>query len=135
MAADQPMDPIQEPPPEGGPILGRFARRLLSLGENRLELLTLEVQEARDRMFRDFLLALAVAGFAWMALLAGSVALMVGFWSSSPVVALLGLMGFHAMVGAGLLLLLLRRLRQWQALPDSLEQVRRDRQCLDRFIP
>ncbi|MEY4690392.1 MAG: putative Actinobacterial Holin-X, holin superfamily [Verrucomicrobiota bacterium] len=129
------MDPTQEPFPDNGSILGRFARRLLSLGENRLELLTLEVQEARDRMFRDFLLALAVAGFAWMALLAGSAAFMVRFWTTSPVAALLGLMGFHAMVGAGLLLRLLRRLRQWQALPDSLEQIRRDRQCIDRLIP
>lgn len=129
------MDPSKEPSPDGEPVLGRFARRLLSLGENRLELLALEVQEARDRMFKDFLLALAVAGFVWMALLAGSAALMFQFWTASPVAALLGLMGLHAMLGAGLFLRLRRRLRQWQALPDSLEQVRRDRQCLDRLIP
>ena len=68
-------------------------------------------------------------------LLAGSAALMFQFWTASPVAALLGLMGLHAMLGAGLFLRLRRRLRQWQALPDSLEQIRRDRQCIDRLIP
>jgi len=38
-----------------------LARRLLTLGENRLELLAVEVQEERERLLRAFLLALAVA--------------------------------------------------------------------------
>jgi hypothetical protein len=34
-----------------------FAPRLLTLGENRLELLTVEVQEERERLLDDFLWA------------------------------------------------------------------------------
>ena len=44
-----------------------FARRLLTIGENRLELLTVEVQEERERLLRAFLLALGVAAFGLLA--------------------------------------------------------------------
>src|SRR5450756_2455156 len=38
-----------------------FARRLLTIGENRLELLMVEVQEERERLLHAILLALGVA--------------------------------------------------------------------------
>jgi uncharacterized membrane protein YqjE len=44
-----------------------FARRLLTIGENRLELLTVEVQEERERLLHAFLLALGVAAFGLLA--------------------------------------------------------------------
>ncbi len=44
-----------------------FARRLLTIGENRLELLTVEVQEGRERLLQAFLLALGVAAFGLLA--------------------------------------------------------------------
>jgi uncharacterized membrane protein YqjE len=115
--------------------LKRFSRRLLALGENRLELLTVEVQEGRDRLIQDFLLALAVAGFGMIAVLAGSAALLVLFWTSYALVVLLGLMTVYGAVGVGLFLHLNRRLRAWQALSASLDQLRKDRHCLDQLIP
>ena len=39
----------------------QLARRLLTIGENRLELLTVEVQEERERLLHALLLALGVA--------------------------------------------------------------------------
>ena len=108
------MEPSPESPPDPWQTLSRFVRRLLSLGENRLELLALEVQEGRDRLFKDFLLALAVAGFALLALLAGSAALMMRFWASSPASALLGLTGLYGAISTGLFLWLHRRLRQYK---------------------
>jgi uncharacterized membrane protein YqjE len=39
------------------------ARRLLTIGENRLELFTVEVQEEREHLLHAFLLALGVAAF------------------------------------------------------------------------
>ena len=45
----------------------QFARRLLTIGENRLELLTVEVQEERERLLHAFLLALGVAAFGLLA--------------------------------------------------------------------
>jgi len=44
-----------------------FARRLLTIGENRLELLTVEVQEERERLLYAFLLALGVSAFGLLA--------------------------------------------------------------------
>ena len=38
-----------------------FARRLLTIGENRLELLAVEVQEEREGLLHAILLALGVA--------------------------------------------------------------------------
>lgn len=129
------MEPAQETCAEWVPTLKRFSRRLLALGENRLELLSVEVQEGRDRLIQDLLLALAVAGFAMTALLAGSAALVVLFWTSSALTVLLGLMAVYGAVGVVLFLHLNRRLRAWQALSATLEQLRKDRQCLDRWIP
>jgi uncharacterized membrane protein YqjE len=45
----------------------RFARRLLSIGENRCELLMVEVQEERERFLHAILLALGMAGFGLLA--------------------------------------------------------------------
>jgi uncharacterized membrane protein YqjE len=129
------MEPLNETSSDWGPILKRFSRRLLALGENRLELLTVEVQEGRDRLIQDFLLALAVAGFGMIAVLAGSAALLVLFWTSYALVVLLGLMTVYGAVGVGLFLHLNRRLRAWQALSASLDQLRKDRYCLDQLIP
>jgi uncharacterized membrane protein YqjE len=128
------MEPSLESPAEGWSVLRRLSRRLLSLGENRLELLAVEVREGREQLFSDLLLALSVAGFIFLALLAGSAALLVRVWDSSPSIGLLILMGAHGAIGAGLLFRLRRRLRDWQALPDSLDQLRKDRQCADRHL-
>ena len=48
----------------------RFARRLLTIGENRFELLIVEVQEERARLLRAILLALGVAAFGLLAAIA-----------------------------------------------------------------
>ena len=129
------MEQLNQTGSDWEPILKRFSRRLLALGENRLELLTVEVQEGRDRLIQDFLLALAVAGFGMIAVLAGSAALLVLFWTSYALAVLLGLMTVYGAVGVGLFLHLNRRLRAWQALSASLDQLRKDRQCLDQLIP
>lgn len=129
------MEPVQDIRSDWAPIVKRFSRRLLAMGENRLELLSVEVQEGRDRLIQDLLLALAVAGFSMIALLAGSAALVVLFWASSALTVLLGLMAVYGAVGVVLFLHLNRRLRAWQALSATLDQLRKDRQCLDQWIP
>ena len=59
----------------------QVARRLLTIGENRLELLTVEVQEERDRLLHAVLLALGVAGFGLLAGAAFTGALVVLLWA------------------------------------------------------
>ncbi len=45
----------------------KFVRRLATIGENRLELLAVRVQEERERILHAFLLALGVAAFGLLA--------------------------------------------------------------------
>ncbi len=70
----------------------RFARRLLTIGENRLELLMVEVQEERVRLLRAILVALGVATFGLLAGVALTGTIVVLFWDVSPVAVLLALL-------------------------------------------
>jgi len=110
-----------------------FARRLLTIGENRLELLTAEVQEERERLLHAFLLALGVATFGLLAGLALTAALVVWLWDW-PVTVLLTLTGLYGAAGIFLWWRLTRLLRDWQTLSASLDQLRKDRACLEKTL-
>ena len=111
-----------------------FARRLLTIGENRLELLTVEVQEGREHLLHAFLLALGVAVFGLLACMTLTAAIVVSLWAWSPLAVLLILTGLYGAVGAYLCLRLTGLLRQWQTLPASLDQLRKDRACLEKIL-
>jgi uncharacterized membrane protein YqjE len=112
----------------------QFGRRLLTLLENRLELLTVEVQEERERLLHDLLLALGVAAFGLLAGLSFTAALVVLFWKYSPLTVLLVMTALYTAAGLALCRLLVRRLREWQSFSASLDQLRKDRQCLDQIL-
>ena len=111
-----------------------FARRLLTIGENRLELLTVEVQEERERLLHAFLLALGVAAFGLLAGLTLTAAIVVLLWAWSPVAVLLILTGLYAAAGVCLYRRLTGLLRNWQTLSASLDQLRKDRACLEKIF-
>ena len=111
-----------------------LARRLLTIGENRLELLTVEVQEERDHRLRVFLLALGVSGFGLLASLTLTTAIVVWLWVWSPVAVLLILTGLYAGAGFVLYRRLIRLLRDWQAFSASLDQLRKDRAGLESIL-
>lgn len=110
----------------------RFARRLLTIGENRLELLMVEVQEERERLLRAILLALGVAAFGLLAGVALTGAIVVWLWELSPMVTLLALSTLYGAAAVWLYWRLMLLLRHWQNLPATLEQLRKDRACLER---
>jgi uncharacterized membrane protein YqjE len=110
-----------------------FARRLLTIGENRLELLTVEAQEERDRLLQAFLLALAAAAFGLLAGMALTAAIVVLLWAW-PVAVLLALAVLYGAAGVCLYRRLSALLRDWQTLPASLDQLRKDRACLEKII-
>jgi len=111
-----------------------FARRLLTIGENRLELLTVEVQEARERLLHAILLASGVAAFGLLAGLTLTAAIVVGLWAYSPVAVLLTLTGLYGAAGVCLWRRLTGLLRDWQTLSASLDQLRKDRKCLEKIL-
>jgi uncharacterized membrane protein YqjE len=111
-----------------------FARRLLTIGENRLELLTVEVQEERERLLHAFLLALGVAAFGLLAGITLTAAIAVLLWQYSHVAVLLTLTGLYGAAGVCLYRRLTLLLRDWQTLSATLEQLRKDRACLEKIL-
>jgi uncharacterized membrane protein YqjE len=112
----------------------RLARRLFTIGENRLELLAVEVQEARERLLHAILLALGVAAFGLLTGITLTAAIVVWLWACSPVVVLLALTGLYAAAGICLYRRLTGMLRDWQNLPATLDQLKKDRACLEKNL-
>ena len=112
----------------------RFAERLLTIGENRLELLTVEVQEERERLLHSFLLALGVAAFGLLAGLTLTAAIVVLLGQYSPLAVLLTLTGLYGVAAVCLYRRLTLLLRDWQTLSATLDQLRKDRACLEKTL-
>lgn len=112
----------------------RLARRLLTIGENRVELLMVEVQEERERLLHAILLALGVATFGLLAGMALTGAIVVLLWAYSPLAVLLTMTGLYGAAGLYLYRRLIALLRHWQAMSATLDQLRKDRACLERIL-
>ena len=111
-----------------------FARILFATGENRLELLAVEMQEARVRLLHAIWLALSVAAFGFLALLALNIAVVIWLWSYSPVLVLLLLAAIYSVIALCLYLQLIRWMRDWQMFSASLDQLRKDRECWEKNL-
>jgi uncharacterized membrane protein YqjE len=112
----------------------RFAQRLLTIGENRLELLTVEVQEERERLLHAFLLALGVAAFGLLAGITLTAAIVVLLGQYSPFAVLLTLTGLYGVAAVCLYRRLTGFLRDWKTLSATLDQLRKDRACLEKTL-
>jgi uncharacterized membrane protein YqjE len=104
------------------------------MGENRFELLMVEVQEERERLLRAILLALGVAALGLLAGMALTGAIVVALWELSRMAALLLLTGLYGAAAISFYLRLTRLLRDWQNLPATRDQLRKDRQCLEEQL-
>ena len=116
-------------------IAKRMLHRLLAVGENRIELLLVEVQEERERLVRVILMAAGVAALGMLAGMALTLAVMLLFWDESPVLAMLVLAGLYGAAGGFLYYRMTSLLKDWHILPGTLDQLRKDRECLDRNLP
>ena len=112
----------------------RLGRRLLAIGENRFELLMVEVQEERERLLHAIVLALGVAALGLLAGVSLTGVIVVLVWEISRVAALLVLTGLYGAAAVCLYLRLTRLLRDWQNLPATLDQLRKDRACLEKHL-
>ena len=112
----------------------QFARRLLTVGENRLELLVVEIQEQRARLLHAMFLALAVAVFGFLALLSLNVAIVILLWERWPISALLVMCAVYSTGAYCCYRQLASLLRDWTLLSATLEQLRKDRECLEKNL-
>jgi uncharacterized membrane protein YqjE len=108
-------------------------RRLLTIGENRLELLTLEVQEEIEHLTRALLLALGAAVFGLLAGMTLTAAIVVLLWAN-PVAVLLALTALYGLCAVLLWRVLAGMRRDWQTLSASLAQFRKDCACLQTIL-
>lgn len=112
----------------------QFALRLATMGENRVELLAVEVQEEREHLLHALLLALGMAAFGLLAGLTFTATIVVLLWAWSPVAVLLTLTAVYAAAGFYLHRQLSGLLRNWQTFPASLDQIRKDRAGLEKIF-
>lgn len=117
-----------------GSVTKRIAQRFCVIVENRLQLLMVEAQEERERALLAIWLALGAFAFGLLAGVALTLVIAVALWEHSPVIALLVLTAIYA-VAAGIFYMRLMRLqRDWQTLPETLEQLKKDRECLEKNL-
>jgi uncharacterized membrane protein YqjE len=112
----------------------RVGARLLAIAENRLELLTVEMQEERDRLLLALLLALGLAVLGLLAGIALSAAVVVLFWAQSPLGVLLGLTALYTLGGIAVFAKLQGLFRDWETLPATLAQLKKDRTCVEQML-
>jgi uncharacterized membrane protein YqjE len=113
----------------------RLVRRLLTIGANRLELFMVEVQEQREHILHLLLLALGVAAFGLLAGITLTGAIVVLLWPVSKLGAFLSLTVLYGAAAALLYRRLNTMLHDWSNLPATLDQLRKDRECLEKNLP
>ncbi len=110
------------------------ASRLLALGGNRLELLTLELVEERDRLRQAAFLAVGMVLFAWLSTALLTLAVVALGWAWSPPGALLLAALFHGTISFGLYRRFQSLWRNRDTFSASLEQFRKDRDALEKLL-
>jgi uncharacterized membrane protein YqjE len=112
--------------------LRRLGATVLAILQNRLELLVVELQEERVRLFNALLLAAVVVGLGFLTLATVAVVVLIVVWKEY------GVTGLLAVSGLGLITTLLAywrlrvRLKNWPLLSSTLAELKKDRECLER---
>lgn len=112
--------------------LRRLGSRVLAILQNRLELLVVELEEERIRLFDALLLAAVVVVLGYFTLTTAAVAVLMVVWNKYGVNGLLAAsgLGFIATIFAYWRLRV--RLKNWQLLSSTLAELKKDRECLER---
>jgi len=75
-----------------------------------------------------------VAAFSLLASMTLTAAIAVLLWPYAPLAVLLSLTGLYGAGGLCVYWRLTRLLQNWQTLPASLDQLRKDRACLEQIL-
>lgn len=104
---------------------------LVALGQYRLELLGVEVQEEKLRWLQLFIWSAAAVLTGLLALIFASLTIVYLFWETARLVVLGSLAGVYLGATAGIVFALRRFLaRQPQPFATSLQELTRDRACI-----
>jgi len=109
----------------------RILHTVCDLAQTRLELFLVELKEERIRLFDALLLLVIGVVCALLTLVLLTFTLVLIFWDQRVLVLVLLTLLYG--VGAGAAFWTLRqRLQDWQTLPATLEELKKDRACLDK---
>jgi uncharacterized membrane protein YqjE len=110
----------------------RLARQALTMGENRIQLFLLEIQEERDQIFHAFWLTMGIAVFVLLMGVALTILISLSCWQWSPAAALSILVMVYGGMAGFLYAQLVRLRREWQSFSATLNELRKDRECLEK---
>ena len=111
--------------------LKRILDTLLATAQNRVELFAVELQEEKCRLAEAILCAAAAAALGMMTLTLVTFTVVILFWENGRIPALVGLSMLY-LVGTALAWRALRsRLKARSAFTGTLEELKKDRACLD----
>jgi ElaB/YqjD/DUF883 family membrane-anchored ribosome-binding protein len=131
------IDTVMEPAPLGvGQLVERskrFVRRLFTIVENRLGVDGGGAGGARAPPARHPL-GLGMVAFGLLAGITLTAAIVVLLWPHSHVAVLLTLTGLYGVAAVWLYRRLTALLRDWQNLPATLDQLKKDRACLEKNL-
>lgn len=112
----------------------RIAKRLMTIGEARLELLILEAVEERVRFIRLLLLSLGIFASGLLAMMALTAAVVIALWARSPVMVLISITVLDGLIALVLLLLLRKVMHQEEPFSATFDQLRKDYACLEKAL-
>ena len=112
----------------------RLAKRAMYLGVNRVELLLVELQEERERLLQALLYALAASVFGLLAGMSLTLWIVLLFWKLSPLIVSAALTVLYGAAALFIYLRLAGLRRDWEAFSATLEQLRKDSECLDHIL-
>jgi uncharacterized membrane protein YqjE len=111
--------------------LKRLLKTVLAIGQNRLELFLVELQEERWRFFDDLLLAGVVLILMLMTLTAVTVTIVILCLRADRLDVLVALILLGSAATIVSLWRLRTRLRNWVPLSATLAEIKKDKACLD----
>jgi uncharacterized membrane protein YqjE len=112
----------------------KLVQDVLAAGENRLDLLVVELQEEREQTYQAVGLLLSFTAVMVLFGFAVTTAVVVGFWEVSRIWPVCGMALLWAAVAALVWRRLRRQLQTWQTLPETLNQLHRDIESLTRRL-
>ena len=111
--------------------LQRILDALLATAQNRVELFAVELQEEKHRLVEAILCAAAVAAFGMMTLTLVTFTVVILFWENGRLAALAGLSVLY-LIGTALAWRALQaRLKARSAFASTLDEIKKDRACLE----
>ncbi|HEU6448142.1 MAG TPA: phage holin family protein [Verrucomicrobiae bacterium] len=122
-----------ESEPEDGLVAtaARVLKTVRAAVVNRIELFLVELQEERLRLLDALLLLLVGVVFALMALILVTFIIVILFWETHRLLVLILLAAAYAAAAVTAIAMVYSRLRRWRAFSETLEQIKKDRACLD----